>query len=640
MRLVLYWFLLIGILIVGLGTWGAPRHASQRLSAGYGPPPVVWADTTLPSAYNLYFAASGVCRKCHGRDTAGVAMVDAFGQDVNVVDDWRSTMMANAAKDPFWRAQLSMETATFPQQAMQIEHQCTSCHAPLGHYNAHYSGTAPYSLDQLLGDAVGLDGVSCMACHSQAPDSLSVPHSGFLRLDTLRRIYGPYSEPLVSPMLTATSFEPVMGLHIKRAEACGSCHSLLTHTLDDSGTPTGHVFVEQATWHEWLNSSYPAQQVRCQDCHMTSLGKMPIDIAANSNTPFRQPFYRHDLVGANVFMLRLMKDHIEALGLTAGPQHFQKTIDATLHMLQQRSIQLEVHPLWRTLDSAFLQVNLTNLAGHKLPSGYPSRRMWISCVASTPGGDTLFASGMWDSTFALKHVDWPFEPHYDTLTATGQVQIYELVMADAAGMPTTVLKSAAYALKDNRIPPLGFSMEHYTADTTAIVGNALWDRNFNRDDVGVEGTGADQVYYRLATQGYTGPIILTVSVWYQAVPPEWVAPLFDMYTQEAQLFASMYENAHRMPIALRDTTLYLPAWTATTQPQSQPLAKCYLVGEYLSVEVRQPWHMRIYTLGGQCLQQASGPAGHTQMALGAFRGVLVIVLRVGSQHLTFKVVRL
>ena len=69
----------------------------------------------LPDTINSLFYGSGKCSGCHGVDPnhlaskAGqtfpmVPMPDAW--DVNVVDDWRSSIMANSTKDPFWRAKV------------------------------------------------------------------------------------------------------------------------------------------------------------------------------------------------------------------------------------------------------------------------------------------------------------------------------------------------------------------------------------------------------------------------------------------------------------------------------------------------------------------------------------------------------
>jgi len=51
---------------------------------------------------------------CHGLDPTGSASVYALGNDINVVDDWRTSMMANSAKDPYWRAKVSHEITINP----------------------------------------------------------------------------------------------------------------------------------------------------------------------------------------------------------------------------------------------------------------------------------------------------------------------------------------------------------------------------------------------------------------------------------------------------------------------------------------------------------------------------------------------
>ena len=62
----------------------------------------------LASGANNFFRASGDCYGCHGPDTNGPVFANATpaGVDVNPGDNWRSTMMGNSARDPFWRAKL------------------------------------------------------------------------------------------------------------------------------------------------------------------------------------------------------------------------------------------------------------------------------------------------------------------------------------------------------------------------------------------------------------------------------------------------------------------------------------------------------------------------------------------------------
>ena len=49
-----------------------------------------------------------------------------------------------------------------------------------------------------------------------------------------------------------------------------------------------------------------------------------------------------------------------------------------------------------------------------------------------------------------------YEPHYAKIAESGQVQIYEAILGDSNGAPTTGLLSAVRYLKDNRLLPRGF----------------------------------------------------------------------------------------------------------------------------------------------------------------------------------------
>jgi uncharacterized membrane protein len=104
---------------------------------------------------DIIFPTVSACVGCHGRDESGYASVDLAGNDVNVVDDWSATMMANSAKDPFWRAKVSHEILIYPMHSAAIQDKCTSCHAPNGRYTAHYRGHGPYSIADMLADSIG-----------------------------------------------------------------------------------------------------------------------------------------------------------------------------------------------------------------------------------------------------------------------------------------------------------------------------------------------------------------------------------------------------------------------------------------------------------------------------------------------------
>ena len=57
-----------------------------------------------------------------------------------MVTYWRSTMMGNASKDPFWRAVVAEEVHRFPTLQQTIETTCTKCHAPMGYKEAIFNG--------------------------------------------------------------------------------------------------------------------------------------------------------------------------------------------------------------------------------------------------------------------------------------------------------------------------------------------------------------------------------------------------------------------------------------------------------------------------------------------------------------------
>ena len=159
---------------------------------------------------NELFASSGECVGCHGFDPLQVASVDENGNDINLTDDWRSTMMANAAKDPFWKAKVNHEVQVYPQHQVAIETSCTDCHAPLGYFNAIHIGLDTYTMADLEADSIAKDGVSCAACHQQIPDSAMVDRhiSGELYFQE-QDIYGPYTNPFGGPMESFVGFSPV-----------------------------------------------------------------------------------------------------------------------------------------------------------------------------------------------------------------------------------------------------------------------------------------------------------------------------------------------------------------------------------------------------------------------------------------------
>ena len=96
---------------------------------------------------------------------------DEAGTDVSLTTAWRSTMMANAAKDPVWQAKVSSEVARFPMLQAVIEKKRVSCHLPMARTQAEVEGqTVAAQGDGFFDPAhplheAGIEGVSCTLCH-------------------------------------------------------------------------------------------------------------------------------------------------------------------------------------------------------------------------------------------------------------------------------------------------------------------------------------------------------------------------------------------------------------------------------------------------------------------------------------------
>lgn len=505
---------------------------------------------------NILFPTARTCGGCHGRDSNKIAFLTADSVEINMYDDWRSSIMGNSAKDPFWRAKVMHESLVNPSHAIELQDKCTTCHAPTGHYQAKlHDKKAHYGLADVLADTLGLDGVTCQACHAQGFEGIGTRHSGDILFDTTRVSYGPYEMAFTPPMHNFVGITPKYGQQIEDAGLCASCHTLITSTVDLAGGYTGGTFVEQATYHEWLNSTYNDNQKTCQSCHLPQVNE-PIVISANYGAlPAKKPFGIHEMAGGNTLMLNVLKENRQALGIQAEPEMFDSTIAATMRMLQQKTLDLTLSPGVLSGDTAFFDLRILNKAGHKFPSGYPSRRAFVQFLMTTTAGDTLFFSGKMNPDFSLKHESPTLtEPHFQSISAENQTQIYEFVAADVNGNFTTILERGAFSLKDNRLPPAGFTSDDTRWDTTKIVGAALTDPNFNRIGA-TEGWGGDILHFKIPIGGFNGKVNVLARVLYQSIPPKWLNEIFLENSPLINNWKSMYYAADRSPVVIASATL-------------------------------------------------------------------------------------
>jgi hypothetical protein len=593
-----------------------------------------------------YFSLPQNCKGCHGFDSLGLANVDINGMDVNLYDDWETSMMGLSGVDPFWKAKVSHETLVNPSHAAELQDLCTSCHAPLGHYTAMYKGQPHYSMADLALDSLGQSGVSCHSCHGIKDSSdLGSLFTGQIPYDTNRIVYGPFTQPMVGPMQLYVGLIPAYGPHLSESRACSPCHTLISNAVDLNGNATGTSFVEQATYHEYLNSDYPdVEQLTCQSCHMPKI-EDPIKIANGYTAlPGRAPFNLHTFTGANTFMVQLIKDNKAALGVTAEDKNFDSTLQANTQMLRFQTLDLFTSYDSTYADTAYFSLRLVNKAGHKFPSGYPSRRAVVQFVALKPNGDTLFASGIFDNNYEVKNINTQLEPHHRSITNAQQAQVYEMVMGDVNGDRTTVLERGYSHLKDNRIPPKGFTTLHPVYDTCAIVGDALLDPDFNKIN-GTEGSGQDIVRYHLALNGYNGPLNVFAHVYYQTLPPAFLAEMQNYSSAAIDTFLSMYNAANKTPMLVAADTLsnlLIPVGT-----DDRYLSDAVKIGPnptadglvYIS-NLAPGTELTVYSLSGQKISTTLRKNGKNHiLQLPEETGVYYLVVRNGRNRSLHKILR-
>lgn len=541
----------------GLWTWSSAVAAAAvgcsftiaRFALPEQPPaePIWGPGPVQPSGGNAHFVTGDGCAMCHSASPNATAVRSPTGDDVSPHGLWQATMMANAFRDPYWRASVAREVAAAPDPASAARTQalCITCHAPMEHHSARLAGGSADSVAALVTSALANDGVSCTVCHQAQPTNLGTQASfaGNLDIRPGRAIFGPYADPAPGPMKMHSLYTPTHGEHIRSAGLCASCHTLHTeHALPEGRTGR---FPEQTPYLEWLNSDFAPGRVAaatCQECHMPDVG--PMKIARNPagvdfNIKVRPGVRGHAFIGGNAFMLDLLRANAAALGVTAPAEALTRMAAATRTQLAQRTAMIEVSEPRRENGRLNFTVAATNLTGHKFPAGYPSRRAWLQ-VQVRDGRTTVFDSGSVDRAGRLSGVaDELALPFPAIVDDPAKVPVFEMVALDGAGTPTTLLTAMTTRHKDTRLLPRGWRPDGPHGAETAPAGVEAGD---------AFAPGRAVVRYSVALPPNAGDR-LTIVAWirYQPIPPAWVEPLRSVKSPEAESFVRMYDAAKHDP---------------------------------------------------------------------------------------------
>lgn len=406
------------------------------------------------------------CRQCHAEFEG------------SAYDRWAGSAMGHAARDPLFLAALDEAEKDVPGAG----DFCLRCHAP----EAWVMGRCfPTDGSRLLASD---SGITCSACHRMDPSPWQRNGQFVLGEDLDYR--GPYDDARAPHAWQQSDW-------ISDSRLCGSCHDLrnpLVPRKDLDGIDMGMPFPEQLTYTEWATSVYaqPGPEARgCLDCHMPEdTGPVARDQA---DRPDRSD---HVITGGNAFVPAAIAFLYPELGLADQLSRGEQRARAVLR--EAAMLEITVPGEVDRGQPVPLTVRVTNLTGHKLPTGYPEgRRMWLQVSAPALALDR----GTYDPAAG---------------TVADAARTWHAVQGQAGIGPShrLVLNDTIYF--DNRIPPKGFAVTATTAPVGQTFDEVAPGILAHWDDVTVTGTVGCEAEVEVEVD---------VTLWFQSVEPAYVAAL-------------------------------------------------------------------------------------------------------------------
>ena len=151
--------------------------ALLSLGAALVASPVVLRGKPSDSDLKTEFRTSDRCVACHN------GMKTSSGEDISIGFQWRASIMANSARDPYWQGSVRRESIDHPESKVDIEDECSICHMPITHLTAKAEGKKAEIFAHLPisssndANAAAADGVSCSVCHQIEKTGLGTSES-------------------------------------------------------------------------------------------------------------------------------------------------------------------------------------------------------------------------------------------------------------------------------------------------------------------------------------------------------------------------------------------------------------------------------------------------------------------------------
>jgi len=477
---------------------------------------------TQPREGNLKLETINLCASCHGQTGSGQR--DPY-------QSWQSGLMAFAAKDPVFRAALSVANQDIPG----IGEFCLRCHAPRG----FLAGRALPADGSAL-DSDDLMGVTCAVCHrlvdpraaearwlvKALPPGLG---NGMMVLDPAYVMHGPYGD---DPRIRMRPHGARKSLFLIGGDVCGTCHDVSNprQAVDPATQPPhayGHI---ERTYSEWALSEYATRGAAgtCQSCHYPAVtgGGYPTRFREN---PKREHFAEHGPAGGSTWVQETIwrlwpAQDLDRPALRRGQEKARAMLRAaaTLELTFPNSDQV--------------RLRITNETGHKLPTGYPEgRRMWVNVRFFDAEGRLLDEIGRYGEQEMIvrgRKVQLP------TLLDPQRTRVYECLPALSPEQARKFGKQPGPSFffvlndqiaKDNRIPPRGFNNSAFAEHLCQPVGASYADgQHWDEIDWALP-PGTVRVSARLMYQSVSAEYVVFFAE--EDRSSDWGGKLYDVWTQ-------------------------------------------------------------------------------------------------------------
>jgi hypothetical protein len=282
------------------------------------------------------------------------------------------------------------------------------------------------------------------------------------------------------------------------------------------------------------------------DTYPASEHRAPLD---DIRVRFRQSgFARHELLGMNGFLLQMFNEYNDILGvrkldyMTGRSDALDRAMQNLMRQARDSSATVATDV---AIDGMNLTANVTvtNLSGHRFPSGVGFRRLFIELLVVENQDErerVVWSSGRTNGVGVIVDGegrplpteffrDNAYQRHHQVITSDDEVQIYEELTRDADGNLTTSFIRRDEEVKDNRLLPLGWTESGPDPSLNGEFLHATFPKGDAADDPDYRNhKGNDTVTYKVTLPRDVNPANVSVraTLYYQIIPPYYLQQRF------------------------------------------------------------------------------------------------------------------